>query len=108
MRSAGPASIQVSLISAGPLHFNPRRSHFRLRIRRQLAPDEIGWFLELAKQSRKDLAVGGEGAWIGRWAIRFDRLMQLGQRVIGDRWENVVLDVVIHVPIQESEDGIHV
>ena len=37
-----------------------------------------------------------------------DNFMQLGQAVIGHQWVHVVLDVVIHVPVYEPADRIHV
>src|SRR5580698_7984962 len=99
----------LAQLSHSPLNlYDPGRGHLRLRVRRQLAAHEVGRILQLAKKRRKDLAIGGDGARIGGRTIRLDRLVQLGQRVIGDRWEDVVLHVVVHVPIEEPEDRIHV
>src|SRR5580693_943197 len=105
MRSAAPASIQVSLIlrlSGSGSRGDPSR-HGPRRVR-QLAPHEIGWILELPRQRRDDLAVGRDRAWIGYRAIGLDGLMQLRQGVVGNRWEDVMLDVIVHVPVEEPED----
>ena len=38
----------------------------------------------------------------------FDRLMQGGQIVIGHHGEHMMFDMVIHVPIDETADRVHV
>src|SRR5208283_5773166 len=106
MRSAAPASIQVSLIRqvlVSGLRGHRVAGRRGSRGGRQFAANEIGRVLELPQNGWDDLAIGGDGARIGRRAIRLDRLMKLGQRVIRDRREQVVLHVVVHVPVEEPE-----
>ena len=110
MRSAAPASIQVSLIGAILLVLSrpgaaQRRTARTVAAVRQFAPHVISRILQLARQRRDDLAIGGEGARKGLRTVRLDRLMQLRQRVIGDHREHVMLDVVVHFQERNRKNG---
>ena len=63
---------------------------------------------ELAQKHGNHLAVGRKDRRIGGGEIVFDRGVQVGQAVVGHHREHVVFDVVIHVPIDETADAVHV
>src|SRR5215813_2048790 len=69
---------------------------------RQRAADMIGGIAPLPIQGRKELTVGAPHGWIGRWTVGADGLVQGWQRVIGRRWIHVMLDVIVHVPVQKA------
>mmetsp|Transcript_69468 Transcript_69468/g.224705 ORF Transcript_69468/g.224705 Transcript_69468/m.224705 type:complete len:253 (+) Transcript_69468:107-865(+) len=48
------------------------------------------------------LAVGLPHRVVGLGELRLEHLMQLGQVVVGNHGEHVVLDVVLHVPVDEG------
>ena len=76
--------------------------------RRQLAFDVVGGIFHLPENGGKDLAPGGKNRGIGRRTVGFDDRMQLGQRMIRHEREHVVLEMVIHVPVDEAADRVHV
>ena len=68
----------------------------------------VGRVPGLAGQRSEDLPVGGAGVGQGRGQVTADLGVQGGQGVVGHGREHVVLDVVVHVRVQEPEDGVHV
>src|SRR5208283_2767740 len=64
--------------------------------------------LDLPQDRGDDLLPGGEQARVGRGHVVPHNLVQAGQRVVGNQREHVVLRVVVHVPVQEAVDGVHV
>ena len=68
----------------------------------------IAGILNLPENGGHDFTPGGEKARIGRRTIVFHRGMQLRQRVIRHQGEHMVLDVVVHVPVQIPVDPAHV
>ena len=67
----------------------------------------IVWVMPLLKQRCQNLLVRGPGAGIGDRTIVFDRFMQSGQCVIGHHRVHVMIQMVIHVPVQETKYRVH-
>ena len=67
----------------------------------------IGGVLDLAEHGGKNLAPGGGNRRIGRRTIILDQLMQTRQRMVGHQWEHVMFDVIVHVPVDEPADRVH-
>ena len=62
----------------------------------------------MAEDGGDDFAPGLAQAAVGRGHVGFDEFVQFGQGVIGHQRKHVVLDVVVHVPIQVAVDRVHV
>src|SRR5579859_2706948 len=60
----------------------------------------------LLLQDGQDLFPGVEQADRGGRQVRLDGGMELTQPVAGDRGVHMVLDVVVHVPVQKADNGI--
>ena len=63
---------------------------------------------DLLENGRNDFTPGGKKARIGRGTVVLDGGMQLRQGVIGHQRKHVVLDVVVHVPVQIAVDPAHI
>ena len=74
---------------------------------RQFALQEIVLVAQLAQEGRDHLAVAVQDRRVRRRQVVLDHLMQPGQRVIRHHREHVVLDVVVHVPVDEAADRVH-
>src|SRR5579863_7471940 len=85
-----------------------RGGHRLSRAGRQLAMNVIGRVAQLPNQRGDHLAIGGEEAVIGGRAVGLDRFVQGGQRVIGNEREHVMLDVIVHVPVDEAAERIEI
>ena len=82
-------------------------AHARFRLR-QPALDVISGVLDLLAQRRNDFAPRVRNTRIGRGAVVLYRGVESGQRMIGNQREHVVLNVVVHVPVEIAVDQIHV
>src|SRR5262245_51166681 len=74
--------------------------------RRKLALDEIVLVLELPSPGRDHLAVSRKNGRRRSRQVVLDRLMELGEVVVRHHREHVVLDVVVHVEIEEPADWV--
>ena len=63
---------------------------------------------DLLENGRNNFTPGGQETRIRRWAIVLYDSVQLRQRVVGHQREHVMLDVIVHVPVQIPMDRIHV
>ena len=75
---------------------------------REPALDVISGILDLPEYSRHNFTPGREEAWIGCGTVVLHDGMQPGQRVIRHQREHMVLNVVVHVPVQITVDPAHV
>ena len=57
--------------------------------------------------AREDLAVRGDGVGQRRRQLVADLVVQRRERVVGHAREHVVLDVVVHVQVEEPEHRVH-
>src|SRR4051794_30373592 len=80
----------------------------RARAFGQLPLDMPGRVPHLADEGGNDLAISFPEAVICGRSIALHLLMERRKSVIGHHREHVMLDVVIHVPIDEAEDRVHV
>lgn len=75
--------------------------------RGQFSSDVIGGVQTLPEGGRNDFAPGGEQSRIGLGHVALHQLMKFWQGVIRNQREHVVLHMVIHVPIKEAVERIH-
>src|SRR6202453_5456510 len=64
--------------------------------RQQFAAHVVLLVPQLAQDGRDDLLVGGPQRGVHRRAVLLDLLVQLGETVVRDHREHVVVDAVIH------------
>src|SRR6476620_430345 len=71
------------------------------RVRRggQFASHEVRLVAHLAQHRRNDLLEGGQQRRVRGRKIVLDLRVQLGEAVVRDHREHVVLHVVVHVPV---------
>ena len=62
----------------------------------------------LLDEGGNQLPIGFPQALVGRRHLVFDGFMQLGQRVEGGHWHQVMLGMVLHIHVQEGENGVYV
>ena len=74
---------------------------------RQVSPQEFVVISQLLEKDWQHLFVRLKDRWIGFGQVVFDLFMQLGQAVVGHHREHVVLNMVVHVPIDEAADRVH-
>ena len=75
---------------------------------RQFAFHKIAGVLHLAKHGGDDLTPRIEEAAVGRGHVLLHHLVKSRQVVIWYQRKHVVFDMVVHVPIQEAIDRVHV
>ena len=68
----------------------------------------VGRILPLAAQRGEDPPVGADRGSIRRGQVLLDLLVEGRQRVVGHRREDVMLDVVVHVGVQEPQERVQV
>ena len=74
----------------------------------KLALNVIRRIFDLPENGGHDFAPGCEEAWIRRGAVILHGLVQLALAMVGHQWEHVMLYVVVHVPVKEPVDRVHV
>ena len=63
---------------------------------------------DLPENGGNDFAPGCEEAWIRRGAVILHGRVQVALAMVGHQWEHVMLYVIVHVPVKEPVDRIHV
>src|ERR1700759_687856 len=97
-----------------PLFGSSWEGSFRMKILpvglgrwRQFALDEIVFVPQLSQEGRNHLTITGHDGRVGRREVVLDQIMQFGQRMVGNHWKHMMLDVIVHIPIYETTDRIH-
>ena len=82
------------------LHALPGRGENTLHV--------VGWICHLTDNCRQDFAPGGQNRRIRRRAVVLYQGVQLGQSMERYQREHVVLQMIVHVPVNEPAHRIHV
>ena len=73
---------------------------------RKFTPQMVFGITTLLPENWDDLAVPVPERWCGRWQIMADQFVQSWQLVIGNHREHVMLDMIVHVPVNEPADRV--